>query len=237
MIPKIINFVRTDYINLSPIENYCIQRWQNLNTDYQFFFYDDISGLAALYKFYPEYVSLWEESPPIVRTQIMRYLALYINGGTYVDTDVCPFVPLNNWIKNDDTFITISSAKIEHDFQFHARAGHDFFKDILQECLSRWSKVKFKWVLCPINEEQRLENMGLLFSCCSVSLFHELAQSYQRRILTEPYCDQYRFPWQYEATPKKNTYYTFHYALGSWCGGGRSIAHAKTFIDNTNKYF
>lgn len=237
MIPKIINFVSRDYTNLNILQKYCINRWKNLHTGYKFYFYDDLSGLKVLSKYYPQHIDLYKESPGIIKSQIIRYLITYIYGGTYVDTDVCPFIPLDHWITNNDTLITVSSASVEHDFQFHTEAGHDFFDQMLNQSFNRWSDAKHQWLESPTTVEDNNQNMGLLFSCCGVSLFHGLSQSYQRRILTEPYCDQHRFPWQHEIIPKKNAYYTFHYSLGSWCKSGRSFDYAKTFIENTNKYF
>lgn len=68
--------------------------WKKHNPNFKFLFFDDRDCFRLVYKYYPEYIDLYDYSSNIEKTDIFRYLALHKYGGVYADIDTSCLKPI-----------------------------------------------------------------------------------------------------------------------------------------------
>ena len=67
-----------------------------LNPTYEYTFYTDQEIADFLQTHFPQYIPLYNSlQRPQYKSDLIRYLYLYIFGGWYIDIDLLPFLPLN----------------------------------------------------------------------------------------------------------------------------------------------
>jgi mannosyltransferase OCH1-like enzyme len=107
MIPKDIYICHK---NLDDLEKYS-EKWKILNPDMTIHLYDDEMCKKFFRENFPPLfleIFLFIKHGPI-KADFWRLCILYIYGGCYVDADIEPFVPLNEYISFDEYFVTCLS--------------------------------------------------------------------------------------------------------------------------------
>lgn len=107
MIPKIIYLC---YKDLKILEKYSY-KWKELNPEYELKLFDhDMCEKFLLDEFgqlYSDIYNFLQDGP--IKCDFWRICIIYKNGGLYVDADIEPLVPLNDYIQDDVFFATCIS--------------------------------------------------------------------------------------------------------------------------------
>lgn len=163
MIPKVIYMC---YKHLDKIINYS-QNWQLLNPEYEIKLYDDALCAQFLLQHYSplhEKIFNFIKDGPI-KCDFWRVCIINKFGGLYVDADIEPLCPLDEYIEDDDDFVTCISAgfnnsNTEWNFNPHFIMSYKN-NHILQKCIDQyinyyhaklpytywgWSVCKMFWV-------------------------------------------------------------------------------------------
>jgi len=158
MIPKTIYMCHK---NLDNIRFYSLN-WKRLNPDYDIKLYDDnLCKEFLLNEYSQEYVDIFNfilDGP--IKADFWRICIINKYGGLYVDADIEPLIPLNEFIDSDTDFVTCISFnfyKDKSEFQFNP---HFIYSDknniILQNCIDKYlelytNKIKYSywcWSIC-----------------------------------------------------------------------------------------
>ena len=109
MIPKCIYLT---YKN-SNIPNKFLQRWKDLNNDYEIKFYDDNDCFEFIRNNFGEDYSSYFSEIKIgpYKADFWRLCILYVNGGIYSDIDIVPHVPINKIIEDSDLCTCLAMNK------------------------------------------------------------------------------------------------------------------------------
>jgi len=114
MIPKVIYMCHK---KLDKIKIYS-QNWKKLNPDYEIKLYDDTLCKEFLLNEYSQLhldiFNFLKDGP--IKSDFWRICILNKYGGLYVDADIEPLVPLNNFIENNDDFVTCISTNFNKDW-------------------------------------------------------------------------------------------------------------------------
>ena len=157
-IPKVIYMCHK---TLDKIKIYS-QNWKILNPDYVIELYDDERCIDFFKKEYSQiYLDIFnflQDGP--IKSDFWRICVLNKYGGLYVDADIEPFVSLNEYIENDDYFVTcISSAfkkeNLELQFNPHFIMSNKN-NEILQNAIKKYIKTYenkteysyWRWSIC-----------------------------------------------------------------------------------------
>ena len=107
MIPKIIwQTYECEYKDLPQKALECIASWQEKNPEWE---YKYISGKErsnfVLNNFGEEWFNIYNSyKTNILRSDLWRYMCLYINGGLYVDLDILCKKPMHDWFNTNINF-------------------------------------------------------------------------------------------------------------------------------------
>ena len=137
MIPKVIYMCDKE---LTFIKKYS-ENWSKLNPDYEIKLYDDKMCEEFLSEEFSELHSdifKYIKDGPI-KADFWRVCILYKYGGVYVDADIEPLVPIDEFIETNSDFITCSSSR------FYALFNPNFImtykeNDILKNCIDVYIK-------------------------------------------------------------------------------------------------
>lgn len=78
----------TDIESLHPTYKYCYGTWQKIHPEWEYKFLDDTQIAEYCKLYFPEYYEEFIGLPKgILRSDLVRYMILYIEGGLYVDMD------------------------------------------------------------------------------------------------------------------------------------------------------
>lgn len=105
-IPKIIiQTYYSNYVNLKIADN--IKFILNNNPKYQYFLITDKQGIELIKKYFDDYVlnAFLKLNVGAAKGDFIRYVALYIYGGVYLDLDSSITINLDNFINYDLDFI------------------------------------------------------------------------------------------------------------------------------------
>jgi mannosyltransferase OCH1-like enzyme len=106
-IPKKI--YQTMKTNKIPIQmKKAINTWLNLNSEYEYEFYDDIKSREFIKNNFDKQVLMAYDTlkPGAYKADLWRYCILYMYGGVYIDIDTVALLPLRNIIDKDDIFVS-----------------------------------------------------------------------------------------------------------------------------------
>jgi hypothetical protein len=96
--PKIIHFSLKNKTHLNEMQQKVIEKWRKLNPGYEVRLNDDEDQLKFVEEYFPEYLRIYQSfERNIERSDFWRYLAVLKDGGVYADTDVYPFLPVDQW--------------------------------------------------------------------------------------------------------------------------------------------
>ncbi|ODV84404.1 glycosyltransferase family 32 protein [[Candida] arabinofermentans NRRL YB-2248] len=117
---NIVQMWKTKITDPSFPYNEFFNQWTNLNPDYNHVIItnDELSGLVNEYfnEKMPEIIQAFELLPkPVLKSDFMRYIWIYINGGFYCDMDVSARAPINQWVDLRDDSIK-GLVSLEGDF-------------------------------------------------------------------------------------------------------------------------
>lgn len=88
-------------------------KWQNMNPDYDYVFFDDNDCKSFITKHFNQEVLRAFDClrPGAFKADLFRYCWLYVEGGVYVDLDCVPIQPLSIIIDNRADFISVSERR------------------------------------------------------------------------------------------------------------------------------
>ncbi|HML96626.1 MAG TPA: glycosyltransferase [Thermodesulfobacteriota bacterium] len=95
-IPKIIHQTCKSTMELSPDLAAFVERVAALHPGWEHRLYGDAECRAAVERIFPALLPLYDASLPIQKTDIFRVVAVYGDGGFYLDTDVECRIPLDD---------------------------------------------------------------------------------------------------------------------------------------------
>ena len=102
VIPKYI--FQTMETSLLPENMYekCIKKWQILNPNYKYFYFDSLDRRNFIKNNYNEYIyNIYNKLiPGSYKSDLWRYCVLYKYGGCYADIQTVPYISLDSIIKN-----------------------------------------------------------------------------------------------------------------------------------------
>jgi hypothetical protein len=155
MIPKIIYMC---YKDLEIIQKYS-ENWKILNPDYEIKLYDDelcekflLEEFSELHRDIFKFI---KDGP--IKSHFWRVCIIYKYGGLYVDADIEPLVPLNEYIEPDVDFVTCISGFKQFGFNPHfimAKPNNEILKKCIDTYIQYFTDKKeysyCDWSICPI---------------------------------------------------------------------------------------
>ncbi|NBX27401.1 MAG: hypothetical protein EBR55_04000, partial [Chitinophagia bacterium] len=114
MIPKIIwQTYKYPFNELPQYAKDAAQTWKDLNPDYKYIYMDDQDCRSfILHEYGEDWVEIFDSCPiGVMRSDIWRYLVLYVYGGVYADLDTICLKPIKEWVSNNHS-ATISEDDI-----------------------------------------------------------------------------------------------------------------------------
>ena len=131
------------YVKGLPLEQIKQNILQNHNTEYDYTLLTDLGCQAFLKESFPQFYNLYNTlQRPQYKSDLVRYLYLYKNGGYYIDIDLLPLIPLYTifeYTKNSSTFFTIGAHTSSKKNTFElcngfigTKAGNPLFLDLVE---------------------------------------------------------------------------------------------------------
>jgi mannosyltransferase OCH1-like enzyme len=113
-IPKIIHMT---WKNNPP--KYVFEKWEKLNPNHTINFNNDNDCVLFLEKHFGSDITMLfnKIDEGMYKADLWRLCKLYIEGGVYADIDLIPYVPIDNLVKNDNTFYSCLSVNSKSIFQ------------------------------------------------------------------------------------------------------------------------
>lgn len=113
-----------------------IDRFKDLNKDYNYYLYDDNDMDNFVNTHYPGEISDCYNKLNIIvaKVDFWRYLVLYKYGGVYLDMDSCINLPLNNLIEDKDEAIITAEGNpgLYVQWALIFRKGHPILKKVIE---------------------------------------------------------------------------------------------------------
>jgi mannosyltransferase OCH1-like enzyme len=149
-IPKVIYITHK---NINNLEIYS-KKWKDLNPEWKIKLYDDELCKKFLLENYSQLhydIFNFITNGPI-KCDFWRLCILYKYGGLYVDADINPLVPLNEYIDDDDEFVTCILNKNQYNPHFILSKKND---NILKLCIDKYielytNKIKYDYYIYSI---------------------------------------------------------------------------------------
>lgn len=138
MIPKIIwQTYETSFDDLIDDAKQCSQTWITKNPfwEYRYMSAEERKNFV-LDKFGQEWLEIYNSCEKnIVRSNIWRFMVLYIYGGMYCDLDTVCNIPIDQWINDRYSLILcIDDNKTDYAiFAFLSAPGHPALKEVLDQ--------------------------------------------------------------------------------------------------------
>jgi mannosyltransferase OCH1-like enzyme len=161
MMPKVIYMCHK---SLKNIKEYSLN-WKILNPDYEIELYDDEKCESFLLheysKLHRDIFKFIPHGP--IKADFWRVCIIYKYGGLYIDADIEPLVPLNEYIDNDDEFVTCISCNFNKDREEFKLNPHFILAEknnpILKTCIDSYVFLflnekhmysYWRWSICRI---------------------------------------------------------------------------------------
>jgi len=147
LIPKVIYQTYKDY-NVPNGMREAINSWRNNNPDYEHYFYSDKDCIDFIEKnFEPNVLDAYLALiPGAFKADLWRCCILYIKGGVYVDSDMICLNSLNEFIDEDDTFISARDDPMSKSFIYNAFMAsvphHAFIKQQIDSIVDNANKKR-----------------------------------------------------------------------------------------------
>jgi hypothetical protein len=132
-----------DYVRSLSLEEVKQNILQTHNTEYEYTLLTDAACKNFLKESFPEYFNLYASlQKPQYKSDLIRYLYLYKNGGYYIDIDLLPFLPLYTifeYTKSSSLFFTVGAHTNSKKNTFElcngfigAKPGNPIFLDLVK---------------------------------------------------------------------------------------------------------
>lgn len=141
---NIIQTFKTRDVSLSMWSN--LNKWYELNPEYNYLFFDDTDIKQYIEKFNFENLNITKEKlmrafkkirPGAGKADLFRLLVIYDKGGCYFDIDTTPMIPLRNFINYDDEVVSgIGKRGDFHQWGLIYIPKHPFIKKALEMATS-----------------------------------------------------------------------------------------------------
>jgi hypothetical protein len=152
------------YKNVEKLEN-IKQQWLELNPGYNVELYDDSRCLKFLDSYYgKKYCDIFnyiKDGP--IKSDFFRVCILYIFGGIYVDADVKPLIPIDEYIDHDVDFATCISYNYKrylsgiYDYNPHfivTKKNNIYLHNTIKKYESLYDRMTpysyWKWSICVL---------------------------------------------------------------------------------------
>ena len=163
-IPKTIYMCHKE---LRDIEKYS-ENWKKLNPEWEIKLYDDALCEKILLEEYSQlHCDIFQFIPDgPIKADFWRVCVINKYGGLYLDADIEPFVPLSEYIEDDDDFVTCISVVYKPEREFFKSCPHWRFNPhflmcsknnpILEKCIQTYielyeNKTQYEywnWSIC-----------------------------------------------------------------------------------------
>jgi hypothetical protein len=148
MTVRITHQVARDPRNLSPYEQKSRDLLSQHNPGWEHAIYGDDDLLALAHQHYQPLADAWDRLKGIQKADLGRYLALWVRGGVYADTDLyvsAPFADFGISESPDGPILLAPSAPVFPGGQMamtnyvmaSPRPGHPFWKDVIDTSLEK----------------------------------------------------------------------------------------------------
>ena len=159
MINKIIwQTYESEYDELPNKAKECVESWKSLNPSWEFKYVSKKERALFVEKhFGKEWKTIYDSyRVDVLRSDLWRYMCLYINGGLYSDLDMVCKKPIESWLKIESKFVISSEPNVWGYTQsiFASEPSSIFLKDLLNNIKNKYyQNVKYKNVVdYEINE-------------------------------------------------------------------------------------
>eukprot|EP00798_Chlamydomonas_sp_ICE-L_P030114 gene30114-35090_t len=117
-IPKMVHMTIRNKSHVSCEDVAMVQRWLDINPEYDLRVSDDVSMREMMVKFFPKHLNLYDGLIyGVERADMWRYMVVHKFGGIYADMDVESLMPLSSWTGDE------ALAKYDQ-WSFAAAPGH-----------------------------------------------------------------------------------------------------------------
>jgi mannosyltransferase OCH1-like enzyme len=201
MIPKIIYMC---YKNLEDIQKYSVN-WKTLNPDYDIKLFDNERCEKFLLEEYSQLhcdIFKYIKDGPI-KADFWRVCVIYKYGGLYVDADIEPLVPLDEFIEKDSDFVTcvtdcnnINKSPCELNPHFiMSKNNNEILKKCIDKYISFFNEKKeygyWEWSICGIM--RNILNLDSYKEICVMDgqkcqFLQEYAFSWKINKISQHYC-------------------------------------------------
>lgn len=136
MIPKIIwQTYKDPFSQLPQYAKDAAQTWKDLNPEYKYIYMDDQECRAfILHEFGEDWVAIFDSCPiGVMRSDIWRYLILYVYGGVYADLDTLCLKPIKDWVSENHS-ATICEDDVSNTYNqltFASEPNNIIFKTVI----------------------------------------------------------------------------------------------------------
>lgn len=136
---KIWQTYRVPYDQLPDYARRAAETWQELNPDWEYHYLSDEDVLDFVQlNFGSKFVDIFQNKCPVgvMRADIWRVMAVYINGGIYTDLDTYCKAPIDSWLKEwDDKRVVLNAEHEVHinQWTFLSERGHPLMEYILEK--------------------------------------------------------------------------------------------------------
>jgi glycosyltransferase involved in cell wall biosynthesis len=113
-IPKVVVQTCASRDKLTPQMVKAMRTWEDMNPEwgYELFDNDECVGFIAQHFNTDTLKAFNNLIPGAFKADLFRYCYLYINGGVYSDIDNICLVPLNDFLRDNDTFVSVKDRMI-----------------------------------------------------------------------------------------------------------------------------
>jgi len=148
----------SEYDELPDKAKECVESWKSLNPDWEFKY---VSGKERAIFVEEHFGEEWKNiytsyKLDVLRSDLWRYMCLYINGGLYTDLDMICKKPIESWLKTDSKFVVSSEPNIWGYTQsiFASESSSIFLKELLISIKNKYyENITYKSVVdYEINE-------------------------------------------------------------------------------------
>lgn len=139
MIPQIIHQTwKTDRVPDNVYNPKWRQSWHQHHSGWRYFFWTDETIRREIEKHRPNLMPVFEARIGVARSQLCRYLAMYVYGGLYVDLDYECFRSFEPLRDRDILFVNaMPGEQYVSDALLMAEPLNPFYSAVMDECIIR----------------------------------------------------------------------------------------------------
>jgi hypothetical protein len=147
MTSKNIIQLHKTYEILGSFERVCLERWKLLNPEWNYIFLTDHDLDGYICDTWPQHADAFNEMKGVLRSQFMRFAAVYRYGGLYADCDCYPIRPLDQFVdpEKDTVWFRLlnrdaDGSNLVADYLFYAQKSHPHVNEMIEQSFDRVSQ-------------------------------------------------------------------------------------------------